>query len=104
MRYANTSVAAAAIFALACTPKQAGEATRAACTLIEAVAEDTTVESVCATAPEVAEIIDWIATSAPDARAKRVAMCARIPTTSVCATNAETLRAIRKVKILRGVR
>ncbi len=81
------------------TPKQAGDATNAACTLVEAFTADTTVESVCASAPVLAELVTAAIAARADAGAARHAEhCKIIPTTTVCATNAETLAGIRAVK------
>ncbi len=85
------------------TPKQAGDATDAACTVVEALTPDQTVESVCAMAPEVASIVAFIASTRADAGPARYAeRCKLIPTTTVCATNAETLAAVRAVKAKRA--
>jgi hypothetical protein len=87
------------------TPKQAGVGTDAACKLVEALAQDATVESICADAPAIAELTASVLASRADAGADagpRAAMaCKVIPTTAVCATNAETLAGIRAVKARR---
>ncbi len=87
------------------TPKQAGAGTDAACKLVEALTQDATVESVCAFAPELAAIGASVmatrADSGADAGPRAAMACKVIPTTQVCATNAETLAAIRKVKAAR---
>ncbi len=85
------------------TPKQASDVTDASCKTVEALAPDATVESICAFAPELAAIAALVMASRADGGPARMAVrsCVIIPTTTTCATNAETLAAIRAVKVAR---
>ncbi len=85
------------------TPKQAGDATDSACQVVEALAGDGTVDAICAFAPELAEIAALVMANRADGGPGRMAVrsCAIVPTTTVCATNAERLAAIRAVKAKR---
>ncbi len=84
------------------TPKQASDDTKVACTVLEAFEGGAVVDSICATAPELASIADTIATSkAPDSGARMATRCRMIPTTTVCASDSELRAAIQKVKASR---
>jgi hypothetical protein len=92
------------IAACGVTPKQAGDGTQAACTLVQAFEGSAVVDSICAFAPELAAIgasVMAARADAGDAGARMALKCTVIPDTAVCATNAETLAAIRKVKAAR---
>lgn len=87
------------------TPKQAGDGAQAECKIVEAIADSTVVDSVCATAPELVAL----ATAAAEARAaaqdggarKAMARCRMIPGTETCASEAEIAVGIRAVKASR---
>lgn len=87
------------------TPKQAGDGTKAACTIVEAVTDSALVDSICATAPELASLAAFVASvradAGSDAGARMAAPCKVIPQTTTCATNAETAAAIRALKAKR---
>lgn len=86
------------------TPKQASDGAQAACTLVEAYADSAAVDSICATAPELAAIAAAAAearAAARDAGARSAAPCRRIPGTETCATEAEIAAGIRAVKAKR---
>jgi len=94
------------IVVVACgvTPKQAGDDAKAACTLVQAFEASAVVDSICATAPELVELGAVVLASRADAgdAGVKVSACKPIPgPLSVCATNAETLAAIRNVKAAR---
>lgn len=83
------------------TPHQAADGTQAACTLVQAYAQNAVVDDVCASAPEIAAIIADIAAmrASQDAgTTPKLDKCRMIPTTKTCATEAETLGAVRKLK------
>jgi hypothetical protein len=101
----------ATIIAFACTPAQrqiAHDVSGAGCDAVEAITSDGTVEKVCAIADDIQTILAAVATSRADAGADsgaRLAVrCVVIPTTTVCATNAERLAGIRAVKAQLGPR
>lgn len=85
------------------TPKQVSDGTDAACKLVEAFSGTPAVESICATAPELAAL----AAAALDARAAAAArdrkadQCKPVPTTTVCVTETELAAGIRSVKAKR---
>ncbi len=100
------TIALAFVLFAACgvTPKQAGDAATDACTIVKALDPSAVVDSICATAPELAALGAFVAGTRADAGgagAKRADPCEVIPKTTVCATNAETLAAIRAVKAKR---
>jgi hypothetical protein len=100
----TTVVLAALIASCGTTPKQAGHATQAGCTLVEALTDSAIVESFCALAPELAELGALVLSTRADAgsadagTARSTVACKVIPTTTVCATNTETLAAVRTMK------
>lgn len=107
----RTAICIVAITIAACgiTPKQAGDDAQLACTLVEAFTDSPTVDSVCATAPELVTLT----TAAVEARAaaqearavagsRYAAPCRRIPGTETCATEAEIATGIRAVKAKRA--
>lgn len=106
MKAAISIAVAMSVTLAACgfTPKQAGEGAQATCTLVEAFADSATVDSVCATAPELAALtaaaLDARAT-ARDAGSRYAAPCRRIPGTETCATEAEIAAGIRAVRAKR---
>ena len=83
------------------TPKQAGDATEAGCALVQAFTADHVVDSICATAPELAQLAAAAMASRADSGARTVVACKIIPTTTTCASNAETLAGIRAVRAAR---
>ncbi len=92
------------ITACGVTPKQAGDGAQAACTLVQAFEGSAVIDSICAVAPELAAIGAAVMASradAGDAGPRAALACKPIPGTEVCATNSETLAAIRKVKAAR---
>jgi len=89
------------VMACGVTPNQAADGTKAACTLIQAYAQNAVVDDVCATAPEIAAIVADIAAMRASQDAGTTAKldkCRMIPTTKTCGTEAETLNAVRKLK------
>jgi hypothetical protein len=92
-----------AILLAACnvTPKQAGAGTQAACTLVQAFSDSVVVDSICASAPELAELAAAVMASREDASARKAGPCRPLPESDVCATESETLRAIRAVRAMR---
>ncbi len=91
------------IAACGITPKQASDATTGACKIVDAFAGDAIVDSICATAPELAALATIVAESrkADPASAHKVSACRPIPDTATCATDAELRMAIQKVKASR---
>lgn len=83
------------------TPKVVKTETQAACTVIEALAGDATVDSICASAPELAEIVASIIGSRGGA-ARKVGPCKSIAGSSVCATKEELATAFALVRAKRG--
>ena len=83
------------------TPKQAGDATEAGCALVQAFTADHVVDSICATAPELAQLAAAVMAARADSGARTVVACKIIPTTTTCASNAETLAGIRAVRAAR---
>jgi hypothetical protein len=85
-------------------PKLAGDVAKEACIIVEAYAGTPDVESICATAPEIAELATYAIESMMVAR--RLGgrgdageyVCKRIPDTGTCATDEELVVAIRRVK------
>lgn len=87
------------------TPKQAGDVTQAGCQIVEAFEGGQVVDSICASAPELAQIataaLDARSAERADAGARMTLRCRQIPTTGTCATDAELRVAIAKVKASR---
>lgn len=86
------------------TPKQAGEVADASCKVVQVIENSAVVDSICALAPELAAMGAYVMASRADAGdggARMAIACKLIPGTEVCATNAETLAAIRKIKAAR---
>jgi len=88
------------------TPNQAATDTKVACTLIQAYHDDKIVDDVCATASDVLALVTDVAVQRADAGTDggidaKAAKCKLIPTTKVCATDAETLAAVRRLKASR---
>lgn len=83
------------------TPQQSAAAAKTACTLVEAYRDTPQVESICATAPEIAELATAAVEAMQAERAdggRKAVECKRIPDTGTCATDAELAAAIRSVK------
>ena len=98
------------IFAEACglTANQASSSTEAGCKLIEAFADNNVINSICATAPEIATIAADIinrraldADSGADAGARKLEKCRNLPTTPICATETEFLAGIKAAQAAR---
>ncbi len=87
------------------TPRQAADVTDSSCQTVEALTTNATVESVCELAPGLAELaalaLEARAAQRVDGGARGTASCRIIPTTTVCATNAEILSGIRALKAKR---
>jgi hypothetical protein len=101
MKLAITSIALASVFACGVTPNQASDGTKLACTLVQAYSQNAVVDDVCASVPDIAAIVADIAAMRASKDAGTTAKldkCRMIPTTKTCATEDETLSAIRKLK------
>lgn len=95
---------------MGCSPAKVKSGTEIGCNVIEAFTDDKIVESICATAPELASLAAEIIASRMATRAdsgtdggspRGTTACKVIPGAAICATNEETLVAIRSLKAAR---
>jgi hypothetical protein len=97
-------VAVLVVSSCSATPKQTAEGAKTACTLVQAFSQEKIVEEVCATAAEILDIVTAIESMRVESKsdggptAAKLDKCRLIPTTKTCATESETLTAIRKLK------
>ena len=104
-------LALATILLIGCgvTSNQASEGAKASCSLLEAFADNNVIDSICATAPELAAIAaDIIAKRTANADGgidggigKKLDKCRALSTTQVCATESEILAGIKVTKAAR---
>lgn len=87
------------------TPEEARAGTKAACALVTAYADTPEADTICATAPELAELIMRVAADRVDAGpARKLGACRPVADSGFCATDREISAGIAAIRAARAAR